>query len=272
GGTSNPRAPFRRVTMAPTRSSRPRANPINPWYAESAHTCTNRSLAALASVTASRAPLLSATSAVVTASPHTSPSVSTHTCRLTPVVFFSPVEPPRARLLGPLDRLAVGDARRRLVVVPPLGRPHLPPPGVLHPVPGAVLLPLREVPEGGVPVRQVRRQGPPGAPLADGVQDGIEDSPAGVLRRPAAGLVGRDQGLEDGPQLVAHPGRVRGGGRHPCRFHAPETTLDRSTDSRLFFPQALSWRQSSTSDRMSDQWHSRCPRRLDSPLRGSPSS
>src|SRR5262249_24787743 len=104
---------------------------------------------------------------------------------------------------------------------------------------GAVVLPLLEVPEGGVPVRQVRRQGPPGAPLADGVQDGIEDSPAGVLRRPAAGLVGRDQGLEDGPQLVAHPGRVRGGGRHPCRFHARETTLDRSTDSRLFSPQAL---------------------------------
>src|SRR5262249_20237434 len=138
-----------------------------------------------------------------------------------------------------LDRLAVGDARRRLVVVPPLGRPHLPPQGVLDPVPGAVLLPLLEVPEGGVPVRQGRRRGPPGAPPADRVQDGIEDSPAGVLRRPAAGLVGRDQGLEDGPQLVAHPGRVRGGGRHPCRFHARETTLDRSTDSRLFSPQAL---------------------------------
>src|SRR5262245_18300424 len=212
---------------------------MNPWYAASAHTCTSRSLAALASVTASRAPLQSATSAGVTASPHTSPRVSTHTCRLIPVTLFPPVEPAGPRLLGRPHGLAVGDAGRRLGVLPPLGRPHGPPQGVLDPVPGAVRLPLREVPEGRVPVGQVGRQGPPRAPLADGVHDGVQQGPAGVLGRPPARLVGRDQGFQDRPLGVRQPGRELSRGRHPCRFHDAESNLDRSTDSRLLSQQAL---------------------------------
>ena len=63
----------------------------------------------------------SGTSAGVTARPHTSPSASTHACRFTPVAFFPHVVPSRAGLVGPLDRLAIDDPRRRGRTRPPLG-------------------------------------------------------------------------------------------------------------------------------------------------------
>ena len=88
-------------------------------------------------------------------------------------------------------------------------------------------------------MRQVGRQGPPGAPLADSVPDGVHDRPAGVFRWPAARLVGRDQRLQDRPLRVGQAGREHSRSRHPCRFHAREGSLDRSTDSRLLSQQAL---------------------------------
>src|SRR5215472_8044723 len=164
-----------------------RANAMNPWYAESAQIFTRRRLTHIASVTANRASLLSATSAGVSAKPPTSPRVSTQACRLTPVIFFPPVVAAWPRLLRRAHGLAVGDARRRLGFSP-LGHPHGAAQGILDLVPGTVLLPLAEVPEGAVPVRQVRRQCPPGAALADSVEDGIEDGPAAVLGWPPSGL------------------------------------------------------------------------------------
>src|SRR5262245_49634655 len=104
------------------------------------------------------------------------------------------------------------------------------PEGALDPVPGAVLLPLPVVAEGGVPVWQVRRNVPPGAFPAEGEEDGVEDGPARVFGGPPARLGRGDERLDHGPLLVGEPGRVGGRFGHPCPGHAPKVAL---TDKRF---------------------------------------
>src|SRR5205823_5263709 len=136
--------------------------------------------------------------------PHTSPIVSTHTCRFTPVIFFSAVESARTRLLGSFHRLTVGDPSRGLCLAP-LGLANHPPQSILDAVPGTIVLPLLVVPEGCVPVRKLFGQSPPSRALPDGVDHGVQQISATVLRWPSARLVGRHERFEDRPLLIREP-------------------------------------------------------------------
>src|SRR5262249_24644062 len=64
--------------------------------------------------------------------------------------------------------------------------------------------------EGGAVRRQVVGQGPPDAAVAGLVEDGVDDLPAGVLSRPAAGLGPGGGGLDQPPLGVRQGGRVAG--------------------------------------------------------------
>src|SRR4051812_33836109 len=90
------------------------------------------------------------------------PMVSTNTCRLRPLTFFPRVVAAVAAAAGRLDRLAVQDGRRRLRL--PAGEiAGVIAEGIMHDLPGAVLLPTAEVAVDAVPGREVVRQRPPGA-------------------------------------------------------------------------------------------------------------
>ena len=81
--------------------------------------------------------------------------------------------------------------------------------GVVDAIPGAIGLPQAEVVEGD-PVRgQVVGQRPPHAPVPGLVQEGVDDLPPGVRRRPPAGLGAGDIGFDQPPLAVGQVGRVR---------------------------------------------------------------
>src|SRR5262249_7328013 len=113
---------------------------------------------------------------------HSSPSVSTATNRLRPLIFFPRVEAARAALLGRLHRRAVEDGRGRLGLLAGLA-PDLVAQGVVDPVPGAVPLPDPEVVEHDAVRRQVVGQGAPDAAVAGLVQDGVDDLAPGIPGR-----------------------------------------------------------------------------------------
>jgi len=75
-------------------------------------------------------------------------------------------------------------------------------------VPGAVLLPPAEGVEHNPVRRQVVRKGPPHAPVAGLVQDGVNHLPASVSGGPAARLGGGYVRLDQPPLAVGQVGRV----------------------------------------------------------------
>ena len=76
--------------------------------------------------------------------------------------------------------------------------------------------------------------------LPDDVHDGVEDRATGVLGRPAARPVGRDQGFEDGPLGVGEAGVEGRHGRLAWLAHARYDSGRRVTHSSQLPRQALS--------------------------------
>ena len=134
--------------------------------------------------------------------------MSTHTCRLMPVVFFYPVEPPRARLLGRPHRLAVGDPGRRLLVSAP--RPGGPArrraSSIRSQVPS--LCHSWKYQKAVFQYGNSAGQRPPGAPRRTTYRTASTRSRRLYFGGRPPRLVGRDQGLQDGPLGVGQPGRV----------------------------------------------------------------
>src|SRR5438067_4676327 len=107
-------------------------------------------------------PSVSEMSAACTSTTSKRPPVSTTTCRLRPVTFFSPIEAAVPAGFGRLRGLAVQHRRARLGR-PPLAFPIYPPQQVVYPHPGPVILPLLEVVVHGRPFRVTVRQEAPRA-------------------------------------------------------------------------------------------------------------
>src|SRR5438067_1335105 len=187
GWTTNPTCPANFRITTPTHPHITQAWVRAVSKCESPHTTFSRLTAARNRSISGMPPARSWVSAGTTTSAHSSPRVSTATNRLRPATFFPPVVPVRGTELGPLDRLTIDDRDGRLGVLPG-GPPDLLPQRVVDPVPGAVGLPRPEVVEHDPVRRQVVRQGPPHAPVAGLVQDGVDHLPAGVPGRTAARL------------------------------------------------------------------------------------
>ena len=207
GWTTNPTRPasFRTTTPTHPHLTHPWAKAVSKC--ESPHTTFSRFTAARNRSISLGPPARSWVSAGTTSNAHSRPRVSTATNRLRPATFFSPVVPVRAAVLGPLDRLAVHKSHRRPRLLPG-GLTDLRTEGIVDLVPGAVLLPPAEGVEHN-PVRwQVVRKGPPHAPVAGLVQDGVNHLPASVSGGPAARLGGGYVRLDQPPLAVGQVGRV----------------------------------------------------------------
>src|SRR5215207_7744659 len=206
GWTTNPAWPASFLTTTPTHPHRthPWARAVSKWV--SPHTTFSRLTAARSRSISLGPPARSWVSAGTTIRAHSSPRVSTATNRLRPATFFPPVVPVRAAVLGPLDRLAVHDRHRRLRPLPG-GRADLRAEGVVDAVPRPVRLPHPEVVDHDPVRREIVREGPPDAPVAGLVEDGVDHLPAGVPGRPAARF-GADIRLNQPPLSVGQVGRV----------------------------------------------------------------
>src|SRR4051794_23124866 len=130
------------------------------------------------------------------------PIVSTGICRLIPLIFFPRVVPPRASGSRRLDRLAVDAAGARLGFLAG-DLPDSAAQRVVDLLPPPVAAPLVEVVADGPLGREVMGQGGPGATRAQDIEDGVEGlAEVGLAWRPRFHR-GWQQGLQDGPLVVA---------------------------------------------------------------------
>jgi hypothetical protein len=79
---------------------------------------------------------------------------------------------------------------------------------IMEAPPRPVLAPGAEGLIGGLPLRQIMRHQPPGTAAAQHILDAIDDFPQRVLAGSTAGLLWRQQGLQDLPLRTGHVCRV----------------------------------------------------------------
>src|SRR3954447_4271273 len=145
----------------------------------SAHTLASRGRLVPTRRNTSLAPSKSCTLAGNTATAQTSPSVSTSTCRLRPLIFFPRVVALRPARFGGLDGLAVDDAGRGGFLLA-LDGAEVDPQGVVDLLEEPLVPPGVEVVADQAPGREVVRQHPPGAATFGQVEQGVDHFAAGV--------------------------------------------------------------------------------------------
>src|SRR5919112_6900235 len=154
----------------------------SPRYVWSAHPLTSSGQRRRRRPNTQRAPSASDIAAVSTATPSSSPVLSTTRCRLRPFTFLAGVVAALPSRFGRFHALAVDDKGGWLRAPPGLQAPLLDQ-GRVDLFPGAVLTPLGEVVTDALPLRKLVGQQAPLAACAREVEQGVDHFPQVQPRR-----------------------------------------------------------------------------------------